>query len=72
MIDDLYQNGCSGKVGFDLRAHALAAAKRRRGRGIYLCQACGKWHVGSEKLSKKSFRRKRGAKLANKQFYMVR
>lgn len=55
-----------------LRAHALAAAKRRRGRGIYLCQACGKWHVGSDKFSKKSFRRKRDAKLANKQFYMVR
>jgi hypothetical protein len=42
---------CDGKVGFNRLKLALLAAGRKRGRRIYRCKHCRKWHVAS-RLSK--------------------
>jgi hypothetical protein len=39
---------CDGKEAFERRSHAVAAARRRKGREVYRCQNCRKWHVGTK------------------------
>jgi hypothetical protein len=43
---------CAGKVGFVDRTLALAAAVRKRGRGIYRCSWCGLWHTDTDHFRK--------------------
>lgn len=52
-----YLDGCTGKVGFDLRVHAKRAAERIAGRSVYRCKHCGKWHVGNTKWAQSAKQR---------------
>lgn len=38
---------CIGKEAFDDFELAQRAAKRRRGRSVYRCKICSRYHVGS-------------------------
>lgn len=43
---------CMGKQAFDDIALAQQAAKRRRGRSVYRCKICQRYHVGTSSHSK--------------------